>query len=90
MRFPIPPFFETDRVYDITELQIWFDENWQKYNWVADFWRCKYCSSKRRKLPCICIEPEEQWKFLKLYEAVDEILRMNRNEDYFKKRNVGI
>jgi len=83
MRFPIPSFFETDRVYHITELQIWFNENWQKYNWVADHWYCKKCPT-RKSLPCICIEPDEQWKFLKLYESIDEILRFHRKEAYFK------
>jgi hypothetical protein len=27
MRFPIPPFFETDKVYNISELQIWVAKN---------------------------------------------------------------
>ncbi|WP_026777258.1 hypothetical protein [Polaribacter sp. Hel_I_88] len=84
MRFPVPPFFERDKVYNISEVETWFDENWQKYNWVADLWRCKYCSNRRRKLPCICKEPDEQWKFLKLYEAIDELLRFHRKETYFK------
>ena len=84
MRFPVPPFFERDKVYNISEVETWFGENWQKYNWVADLWRCKYCSNRRRKLPCICIEPDEQWKFLKLYEALDELLRFHRKEAYFK------
>lgn len=83
MRFPVPPIFETDKVYNISELQIWFDENWHNYIWVADHWYCKKCPT-RKSLPCICIEPDEQWKFLKLYEAIDELLRFHRKEAYFK------
>lgn len=36
-------------------------------------------------MPCICIEPDEQWKFLKLYEAIDVVLRFQRKEEYFKE-----
>jgi hypothetical protein len=85
MRFLVPPFFETDEIYSILEIENWFNESWQKYNWIADWWRCKYCSFRRRKLPCICSEPDEQWQFLKLYEAIDAVLRMHRKEAYFKE-----
>lgn len=73
----------SDKIYTIQEIETWFNENWKDYNFIADRWNCKYCPTKK-SLPCICVEPDEKYKFLKLYEAVDEILRFHRKEEYFK------
>lgn len=74
---------DSEKVYSIREIDTWFNENWPYYNWISDRWRCKKCPTFK-SLPCICIAPDDQWKFLKLYEAIDEILRFHRKEAYFK------
>lgn len=75
---------DSDKIYTIKEIDSWFNTNWEKYNWISNRWRCKFCPTQK-SIPCICIEPDEQYKFIRLYQALDEVLRFHRKEEYFRQ-----
>lgn len=75
---------KSDVTYSIQEIKYWANQNWENYKSVIDRWQCTSCNTKKG-IPCICINPDVQWKFLKQYEALDVLLRFHRKEDYFKQ-----
>lgn len=70
------------QVYKIIYLKDWFKKNWQSYIDISESWKCRRCP---QDLPCICSNPDLEWKFLRLYKAIDELLRIHRLEEYCKK-----
>lgn len=77
----------SNEIYKVKDLQNWFDENWKNYIEISDNWKCRKCP---QDLPCICESPDWQSKFLKLYKAIDVLLRRHRLEKYCAQQLVEL
>ncbi len=71
-------------VFSMSEINNWLNVNWTKYRDLIDEWQCAKCPTEKG-LPCICAEPDEEWKFFKLYEALDELSKKHKKEKYFEQ-----
>lgn len=79
--------FNKKNVFSILEINLWLNSNWSKYKDLIDEWKCPKCPTDKG-LPCICVEPDDEWKFFKLYEALDELLKKHKKEKYFEQEMV--
>lgn len=62
----------------------WINENWEYYKDIKDNWNCENCPTELG-LPCICINPEEEYVFTLVYEKLDEVISYHKSEEYFRK-----